>query len=37
MQIIGIIRECDARSKGVGNYSNTTHDLLRETIYKILH
>ena len=37
MQIIGEIRYCDARSKGVGNSSLSDADLLRELIYKILH
>lgn len=37
MQIIGEIRYCDARSKGVGNSSASSGDLLRELIFKILH
>ena len=37
MQIIGEIRCCDARSKGVENASLSDGDLLRELIYKILH
>ncbi len=37
MQIIGEIRYCDARSKGVDNASLSDADLLRELIYKILH
>ncbi len=37
MQIIGEIRYCDARSKGVGNPSLGDGELLRELIYKILH
>ena len=37
MQIIGEIRNCDARSKGVGNSTLSDGDLLRELIYKILH
>ena len=37
MQIIGEIRYCDARSKGVENSSLSDGDLLRELIYKILH
>lgn len=37
MQIIGEIRYCDARSKGVENVSLSDGDLLRELIYKILH
>ena len=37
MQIIGEIRYCDARSKGVDNASISDGDLLRELGYKILH
>lgn len=37
MQIIGEIRYCDARSKGVDNSSLSDGDLLRELIYRILH
>ena len=37
MQIIGEIRYCDAKSKGVDNASLSDADLLRELIYKILH
>ena len=37
MQIIGEIRYCDAKSKGVENSSLSDADLLRELIYKILH
>ena len=37
MQIIGEIRYCDARSKGVDNPSLSDGDLLRELVYKILH
>ena len=37
MQIIGKIRYCDAKSKGVGNPSLEDGDLLRELVYKILH
>jgi len=37
MQIIGEIRYCDARSKGVDNASVRDGDLLRELVYKILH
>lgn len=37
MQIIGEIRYCDAKSKGVGNSSLNDADLLRELIYTILH
>lgn len=37
MKIIGEIRYCDARSKGVDNVSLENGDLLRELIYKILH
>ena len=37
MQIIGEIRYCDAKSKGVDNPSLSDGDLLRELVYKILH
>lgn len=37
MQIIGEIRYCDAKSKGVENSSLSDADLLRELIFKILH
>ena len=37
MQIIGEIRYCDAKSKGVGNSSLGDGELLRELAYKILH
>ena len=37
MQIIGEIRYCDAKSKGVGNSSLGDWELLRELVYKILH
>ena len=37
MQIIGEIRYCDAKSKGVENASLSDADLLRELVYKILH
>ena len=37
MQIIGEIRYCDAKSKGVGNSSLGDGELRRELVYKILH
>ena len=37
MQIIGEIRYCDEKSKGVENASLSDADLLRELVYKILH
>lgn len=37
MQIIGAIRTCDAKSKGMGNSSATDGELLRELVYMILH
>lgn len=37
MHIIAAIRQCDARSKGVGNSSIPSSDLLRELVYDILH
>ena len=36
VNIIGYLRECDARSKGIGSRQNQ-YDLLKELIYKILH
>jgi len=37
MQIVGAIRQCDAKSKGVGNSSVSDGELLRELAYFILH
>jgi len=37
MQIVSLIRECDARSKGVNNTSITDGSLFKELIYKIMH
>lgn len=37
MQIIGAIRMCDAKSKGIGNASTPDGELLRELIFMILH
>ncbi|MBP1594416.1 MAG: hypothetical protein H6Q12_1434 [Bacteroidetes bacterium] len=37
MQIIGEIRNYDAKSKGVGNTNMNDGELLRELVYKILH
>jgi DNA polymerase-3 subunit delta len=37
LRIISLIRECDARSKGVENVSVPIGDLLKELIYKIMH
>jgi len=37
MQIISLIRDCDARSKGVNNASIPDGNLLKELIYKIMH
>ena len=37
MQIIHAIRECDARSEGIGNPSTPDGELLRDLIYFILH
>ena len=37
MQIIGAIRECDAKSKGIGNPSAPDGELLRSLVYMILH
>ena len=35
--IIGLLRDLDAKSKGFGNVSASQAELLRETIFKILH
>lgn len=35
--LIGTIREADARSKGIGNVSLGDADILKELLYKILH
>ena len=37
MQIIGAIRTCDAKSKGIDNPSTPDGELLRELVYLILH
>jgi DNA polymerase-3 subunit delta len=37
MQIISLIRECDAKSKGVDNASVPDGKLLKELLYKIMH
>lgn len=37
VEIMGILREYDMKSKGFGNVSTTAGDLQREMIYKILH
>ena len=37
MQIISLIRECDARAKGVNNASVPDGYLLKELVYKIIH
>jgi DNA polymerase-3 subunit delta len=37
MQIISLIRECDAQSKGVNNASVPDGSLFKELIYKIMH
>ncbi len=36
-RIIAMIREYDARGKGVGNSSVTQHELLKELVFKIIH
>ena len=35
--IVGLLRDLDAKSKGFGNVSTSHYELLRETIFKILH
>ena len=37
MEIIGEIRNCDAKSKGVGNSALNDSELLRELVFNILH
>lgn len=37
LQIISAIRNCDAKSKGVGNPSISDEDLLRDLVFFILH
>lgn len=37
LEIIGYIREYDAKSKGIDNSGNTTDGLLRELLFKVLH
>jgi len=37
LEIIGLLREMDARFKGFGSGKISEQDLLRETIYKIMH
>ncbi|HBF19608.1 MAG TPA: DNA polymerase III subunit delta [Cryomorphaceae bacterium] len=36
-RIISYLRECDMRSKGVGNVSTSDSDLLKELIFKIIY
>jgi len=36
VNIIGYLRECDTRSKGIGSRQDQ-YALLKELIYKILH
>lgn len=36
-RIISYLRECDNRSKGIGNSSASGGDLLKELVFKILH
>jgi len=37
VEIIGILREFDMKSKGIGNVSASPEDLQREMIYRIMH
>lgn len=37
VEIIGMLREYDLKSKGVGNVSTTHGDLLKELVFKIMH
>ena len=36
-QVVGLLREFDVKSKGVGAINLSTDDLLKELVYKILH
>jgi len=36
-QIVGLLREADLKSKGVGAYSLSQGDLLKELIFKVMH
>jgi DNA polymerase III subunit delta len=37
LRIIALLRQCDARSKGIDNVSTDAGDLMKELVYKILH
>ncbi|MDX5326504.1 MAG: DNA polymerase III subunit delta [Bacteroidota bacterium] len=37
VRIIGYLRECDIRSKGIDNYGTSDADLMKELMFKILH
>jgi len=37
LEIIALLREYDAKSKGFGNISATEGDLMKELVYKIMH
>jgi DNA polymerase-3 subunit delta len=37
MEIISLIRQCDARAKGVDNPSTPDNELLKELVYRIMH
>jgi DNA polymerase III subunit delta len=37
IEIIGLLKEYDLKSKGIGAVSASEGDLLRELIYRILH
>ena len=36
-RIFGYLREYDLKSKGVGNYSSSENELMKELIFKIMH
>ena len=36
-RIFGYLREYDLKSKGVGDYSSSENELLKELIFKIMH
>jgi DNA polymerase-3 subunit delta len=37
MEVVSLIRQCDARAKGVDNPSTSDDELLKELAYKIMH
>jgi DNA polymerase-3 subunit delta len=37
VEVVGLLRTYDMKSKGFGDLSSTPGDLLKELLYKILH